>query len=98
MRKAAEKPSMLLMTKVNNEIRQSAYERFNPMFKEVISLLDGADEAMGNNVQNAFQDMIKKLKQFRSAKLPPPTGSIVSCIPVNQQSKSKHKKQKQYHR
>ena len=82
---------------VANDIRLTPYERFNPMFKEVISLLDGADEAMENEVQNTFQDMIMKLKQFRSAKLPPPMGSIVSCIPMNQQSKSKHTKQKQYH-
>lgn len=70
------------------------HARFNPMFKEVLSLLDGVDEEMENEIERRFQGMIDTLKGFHSARLPQPRGSIVSCMPSNQWAKSHHSKQK----
>ena len=79
--------------------RLSSYQRFNPMFKEVIALMEGVDKDVENEIESTFQGMINKLKQLHTAKFPPVIGNIVSCMPRNSQLKStRHRKQKQHNR
>jgi hypothetical protein len=70
----------------------SPYEQMKPIFAEVISLMDGANEEMINKMKSIGQGMIHELKQFHPSQLPQPKGRLVSCMPPNQL------KQKQHHR
>ena len=73
------------------------YARFNPLFKELVTLLEGVDKDLENEIESSFQAMIKNVKEFHASKLPQPKGNIVSCMPINLRSKASHTKQKKHH-
>jgi hypothetical protein len=74
----------------------TVYERLNPLCKDILRLFDGLSGSNITEAERLLKNIVNLGQRFRAEELPPPTGQVVSCIPVNPQTGYKHKKQKRF--
>jgi hypothetical protein len=72
----------------------TTYELLNPLFKEICQLFDGMGDSKVAEAERVLKSLINLGKEYRAAELSQqPTGQIISCIPANKKSVTKHRKQ-----